>query len=341
MPLVELPDWISFFLSCSLFSECQGRTPTNNLKVMKVLPFKIPKPENELVRHQVDHVDHFYDKLHQHPEVQLTVLFRGSGNLIVGDYIGPFQPQELYLLGPDVPHVFRNDPSYYLNPSGPSAYSESLFYDLKVIHTNLCCISEFDGIYDFLQGLNGCYKVVAHQDYIKKRILQIRSLGSLPRVVRSLEVLQCIMQPGTLLRLNKACDVRNFSTKEGKRMEKVMRFIMEESHRSISLAEVAEVASMNKEAFCRFFKERTRKTLTEFLNEVRITNACHMLASNDICIGQVAAETGFTNLSYFNRVFRKLHGFTPKVYRNSILKGTAGTGINQQHEAAPAASGHG
>ena len=289
---------------------------------MKVLPFKIPKPENELVRHQVDDVQHFYDKLHQHPEVQLTRIFQGVGNLIVGDYIGRFKAGDMYLLGPDIPHVFRNDDSYYTGDNTKRAYMESIYYDVKVVGNCLIHIEEFRGVYEFFSGLNGCYWVHDENQYIRKRIKKVQTVTGIGRIVLSMEILQRLMEEDVLQRLNKMGSVKNYSKKEGKRMDQVMRFIMEESHRPIMLSDVAMVANMNKEAFCRFFKERTRKTLTEFLNEVRITNACHMLENKDLSIAQVAHEAGFTNLSYFNRLFRKLNGQTPKEFRKSLIKAT-------------------
>lgn len=286
---------------------------------MKVLPFKIPKPENELVRHQVDDVTQFYDKFHQHPEVQLTVLFQGVGNLIVGDYIGRFKPGELYLLSPNIPHVFRNDKMNSSgDPEGDRVYSQSIFYDVKIFATKLSNIAEFDRVHDFFENLNGCYRVLDKQDFITSRILKLRDIRGLERVIVSLEVLLYIMSEPVLERLNKTALLIHYSKKEGKRMDKVVRFLMDESHRKITLSEVAEVASMNKEAFCRFFRERTRKTFTEFLNEIRIKKACELLGNSDLTIHQVAVESGFSNLSYFNRVFRKVNGTTPKEYRSTL-----------------------
>jgi AraC-like DNA-binding protein len=288
---------------------------------MKVLPFKIPKPENEFIRHQVDDVPHFYDKLHQHPEVQLTRIFDGVGKLVVGDYIGRFQPRDIFLLGPDIPHVFRCDDDFYVPGGDRRAHMETLFFDVQVVAKHLVHIEEFFGLLDFFKTLNGCYRVDDGDHFIRKRILRLRDMDGLGRLIVGLEVLQRLRYGHVLHRLNKMGNVKNYSKKEGKRMEKVMRFLMEESHRPVKLSEVAGVASMNKEAFCRFFKERTRKTLTEFLNEVRITNACHLLGNKDLSISQVAQESGFTNLSYFNRVFKRLNGKTPKEFRVSLQKG--------------------
>ncbi len=285
---------------------------------MKVLPFKIPKPENELVRHQVDDVNHFYDKLHQHPEVQLTVLFDGIGNLIVGDYIGRFRPGELYLLSPNIPHVFRNDKVYYTENTSKRAYSESIFYDVSIITSKFSGIEEFGRVIEFFESLNGCYRVFDDSSFIKSRIMKLRDIGGLSRIIISLEILHYLITRPVLHRLNKADILLHYSMKEGKRMDNVVRFLIDESHRKISLSEAAEVASMNKEAFCRFFRERTRKTFTEFLNEIRIKKACELLLNKDMTISQVASESGFTNLSYFNRVFRKINGKTPKEFRNTI-----------------------
>lgn len=289
---------------------------------MKVLPFKIPKPENELVRHQIDDLPYFYDILHQHPEVQLTVIIKGTGNLVVGDYIGRFRPGEVYLIGSDIPHVFRNDSSYYREDPKKRAYSESIFYDLRIFSSCLSGIKEFHKSFEFFTGLNGCYKVLDEQQSVRSRILKLRNTSGIARIISSLEVLHQIMCPQRLIKLNIVGNLKNYSPRESKRMQKTLKFLMEHSHRPISLAEVAEVASMNKEAFCRFFKERTRKTMTQFLNEIRITNACHLLAEEEMTISHIAAETGFPNLSYFNRIFKKTHNCTPKEFRASLLADT-------------------
>lgn len=289
---------------------------------MKVLPFKIPKPENELVRHQLDHVSHFYDKLHQHPELQLTVILEGEGSLFVGDYIGRFAPGEIYLMGSNVPHVFRNDQSYYDEKTVKHAHSESLFYDLDLMESKLAGIEEFSEIPEALRSLDGCYRYSGNLNYVKTRIQKLQNISGLKKIIISMEVLDQMLESSALIRLNSIGSVRNFSAKEGKRMENVMKFLMEQSHRHISLAEVASIANMNKEAFCRFFKERTRKTLTEFLNEVRITRACHLLGNKDLTIMQVASESGFPNLSYFNRVFKKIKCKTPGEFRLNYLSET-------------------
>jgi AraC-like DNA-binding protein len=97
-----------------------------------------------------------------------------------------------------------------------------------------------------------------------------------------------------------------------------MRFLVEEYNRPVSLKEIASVANMSKEAFCRFFKVRTRKTFVNYLNELRIDHACQMLLQSDRAIVDIAFASGFQNLSNFNRNFIKQKGITPTAYRKEV-----------------------
>jgi AraC-like DNA-binding protein len=97
-----------------------------------------------------------------------------------------------------------------------------------------------------------------------------------------------------------------------------LQFTLQQSNRKIKISEAAEIANLSPEAFCRYFKLRTGKTFTNFLNEVRISNACKMLIENQKSIQEIGYETGFNNLSHFNRTFKKVTGKTPSRYVNSV-----------------------
>ena len=65
----------------------------------KIISFQIPKSQREFVRYQEDRGPYFYDKLHQHPQCQLTVILEGSGQFLSGDYVGRFQGGDVFFLG--------------------------------------------------------------------------------------------------------------------------------------------------------------------------------------------------------------------------------------------------
>jgi AraC-like DNA-binding protein/mannose-6-phosphate isomerase-like protein (cupin superfamily) len=285
----------------------------------KVIPFKIPKSQKEFVRFQVDEGMHFYDKLHQHPEWQLTLILEGKGQLMVGDYLGRFEPGDIYLLSSNVPHVFRSDEEYFSKTNETKSVSNTIFFDFEALGKGIWEVEEFLELKQWVNNIKGCYVVRGeNQDLLKDKILSFGNATGLEKVLSALDIIRMLQKPMVMTPLNRLVPIRNYSELEGKRMGIVMAFILAENHRNMPLQEVADTANMSKEAFCRFFKQRTGKTFTEFLNELRIHKSCHLLQETDLSISQIAYQTGFQNLSYFNRAFKKFILTTPKSFRKQI-----------------------
>ena len=126
--------------------------------------------------------------------------------------------------------------------------------------------------------------------------------------------------------LSKTTYEQRNTEKYGKRINDIFDFVINNYEESISLEKAAEIANLSTTAFCRFFKERTRKSFMEFVNEVRVGEACKLLAKNDYNVSQICYEVGFNNISNFNRKFKEITNITPNEYRktfadsNSILK---------------------
>ena len=94
---------------------------------------------------------------------------------------------------------------------------------------------------------------------------------------------------------------------------------MQDFAEDVSLAEVSALANMTPNAFCRYFKQRTNKTFFRFLTEIRINNAAQLLQANkDLSIAEAAYQSGFKNLSNFNRKFKEIKSLTPSEYRKSL-----------------------
>ena len=111
-------------------------------------------------------------------------------------------------------------------------------------------------------------------------------------------------------------ELRN-TEKYGKRINDIYDFVIHNYNKPITLDKAAEIANLSTTAFCRFFKERTRKSFTEFVNEVRIGEASKLLIDSDFNISQICYEVGFNNISNFNRKFKEIMNLTPKAYRSS------------------------
>ena len=99
-----------------------------------------------------------------------------------------------------------------------------------------------------------------------------------------------------------------------KNLENVYEYIIKNFKENITLTDVANVAHMNPSAFSRFFKRVNRKTFSEYLNEVRVGYSCKLLIENKNNISEICFESGFNNISNFNRQFKKTMQYSPTEY---------------------------
>ena len=124
---------------------------------MKVVPFQIPKDGAEMIKMQHDRMRHFYNHLHQHPEVQLTYIVESYGTLIAGDHVGSFSAGDLFIIGSNQPHVFRNDITFF--ESKKKAESITLFIDKNMLGGVIGSLPELKKIGSLLEKNQGVFKV--------------------------------------------------------------------------------------------------------------------------------------------------------------------------------------
>ena len=101
-------------------------------------------------------------------------------------------------------------------------------------------------------------------------------------------------------------------------MNDIYQFTINNYSENIRLQQVADIACMTPQAFCRYFKRQTKITFTDFVNQYRITQAKTLLLK-DISVSETCYEVGFESLSYFNKLFKKLTGLNPSVFKKQIL----------------------
>lgn len=99
------------------------------------------------------------------------------------------------------------------------------------------------------------------------------------------------------------------------KLKTVTGYIKENYQRPVSVAELADLCHFSEYYFMRFFKQYMNMTCVEYINQCRMEEAAARLASGRESVTEVALDTGFGNLSYFNRVFKKRFGMTPGAYR--------------------------
>ncbi len=100
-----------------------------------------------------------------------------------------------------------------------------------------------------------------------------------------------------------------------KKMKCILTYIEDHFSEPISIEEVANLVYYSKSHFMKFFKMYTGKGFTEYLNDYRLNHAAQLLGTTDTSLMEIAANSGFENLSYFNRMFKREYGITPGKYR--------------------------
>ena len=106
--------------------------------------------------------------------------------------------------------------------------------------------------------------------------------------------------------------------KEQQRLQKVYHYIETNYQIEINVNVVASLCNLTTAAFCRYFKKSTRYTFTDFLNRFRI-NQSKKILMQDKNVTEACYESGFANISYFNKTFKNVTGMNPSAFKKNIL----------------------
>lgn len=253
---------------------------------------------------------------HYHPEYELTYIIKSNGRRFVGDHVESFQSGDLVLLGPDLPHFWRNDDEFYQGNSLQQAESVVVQFPATFIERGLATVPEAESVRHLLEraryGLHFSLEMTQAVAVIMEQLPQQTGLNQLLSLLAILN--QLATDVDVHLLASDGCQLAP-SLAETERMKRVLEFVLANFRDEIRVEQIASVAGMAPAAFCRYFKNRTRKTFVEYLNELRISHARKLLTDNDLSIGQVSLECGYNNNSHFHRQFKLSTSMTPFQYQ--------------------------
>lgn len=286
---------------------------------MRALNFKIPITTNESFLVQEDRQPHFYGILHSHPELQITLILKSTGTLLAGDYVGQFKPGDVFIMGTNCPHVFKNDAAFYDGNDRLEAHSISIFLGTKFLKNQLLEIPETEGFAELVSRAQTGLKIrVDKLPGLEAQLMHIRETEGFSKLISLFEIIQKLISSSAFEPLSKNSLESHVNELDGKKLNDIFEFILDNYTREISLEEMAEVAHLTRQSFCRFFKRTTRKTFVAFLNELRVDKATQLLRDQDSSIAEVSYQVGFGNLSHFNRQFLKIKKTTPSSFRSKL-----------------------
>ncbi|WP_422082104.1 AraC family transcriptional regulator [Ulvibacterium sp.] len=264
-------------------------------------------------------VPFIYDKWHYHEELELLYVIRGTGSRFIGNSVKEFSHGDMVLVGSNLPHVWKNDKIYYEDEK-TTASAVLLQFAPNLLDQSFLNLPEMTKIKKVLDDSQMGLKVNKKMVEIIAPLLDKLIIAKGPnRIIILLQVLNKIASSEYEL-LSSQWFNKSYQGSKDKRINKVYDYIMNNFQKKISLKDLAEVANMNESALCRYFKSSTKKTITEFINEVRIGYAFNLMNTKDYSISMACYESGFNNLSYFYRQFNKVMGYSPSHFSKKIKK---------------------
>lgn len=291
---------------------------------MKVVKFTIPVEIDNSFHLKEDKLSHFYEHLHRHTEIQITWVVNGEGTLIVGNNMQPFNSGDLFVIGANQPHFFRNDPSYFVPSNRKSIHSLNIFFNPDGFISQLLAFPEMSSIRKFVVS-SGFGMRASETDAAKlsEYFLRIRNSAAGFRLSYFIEMLKVMANLKKWEYLSTESFESGITDFEGLRMNDIYRYTMDNFTKDITLAQIAAVSYLTPQSFCRYFKKHTTKTYIHFLNEVRINEARkRFMEMNFDSIATVAFHCGFNNVISFNRMFKSIVGKTPSEFIKQYHKNT-------------------
>ncbi len=258
---------------------------------------------------------YFLKVWHYHPELELIYMVKSEGTRFIGDNIDRFQAGDLVLIGSNLPHMYQNDEAYFFPDSKLRAKAHVIHFDPGFLKTRLSDIPEFRQIHMLVEraklGLIFSKQVVRK---VAPKIIGLSSANDIERMLSFLEILAVLSKESNAQTIASPGFVNHFDQAGDSKLDKVYDHVMNHFREDIQVDQIADLVSMNKSSFCRYFKRTTQKTFTEFLNEVRIGFACKMLMEKQMGVLEVSYYCGYNNISHFNRQFRKKTHMSPTEY---------------------------
>ncbi|RCH55740.1 AraC family transcriptional regulator [Mucilaginibacter hurinus] len=275
----------------------------------------VPAASNSFKAHYQE-MEEFDNPWHYHPEYELTYIISSSGVRYVGNSFEDFENDDLVLLGPGLPHRWKNS-----NDQQDLARAVVIQWREDFIGTGWLERPEFEPLKNLLQlSVNGLKFKKSLAISLRDELMKIIELPAFERLMALLQLLNRLAQSKQYEILCSQGFEYNLNTTENDRLKTIFSYIENNYSKKLSLALLSQKVFMSEESFSRFFSKVMRKPFFYFLNEYRINMACKMLISTNEPVSQICYACGYESFPFFYRQFKKFKGCTPQKFRGGYLK---------------------
>lgn len=265
-----------------------------------------------------DFTPHFNNRWHYHDEVELIHFSKGGGTQFIGDSIKRFKSGDVVLVGKQLPHYWRFDDEYFEN--------DNYKIDVQVAHfcedflgDTFLQLKENRNIQLVLENARRGIEVTGSaKKTIAAMLEKLLVAEGTSRIILLLEILLQIADSEQCMLSSQAYKHKTDETYDD-RINAIYEYSLANFKNKIPLEEIASVANISPNSFCRYFKSQMRKTYSQFLIELKVEHACKLLIENKVIIKQLCYESGFNNFASFHKSFKMITGKTPLKYQKEFI----------------------
>jgi AraC-like DNA-binding protein len=271
-----------------------------------------------------EELPHFVVPLHYHPEIEIMYILESTGTRFVGDSAGKYEVGDLCMVGSNLPHEWRNDLAFFEKGTSLHASCYCIFFVRELFGDTLLDTPEMEHIKNLIERSSRGVKFTGKaRTEIGAQIIEYAKESGAAKISRLIFLLeQMAVATEYELLASVGYTKRHLNTEDFERFNKIYSYILKNFARPIRLEEVASLAGLTPNAFCRYFRERTKMTFVRYLNEIRIGHAKKLLIEGRKTIAALSVESGFNNLSSFIEQFKRSTGMSPSEYWRKYHKQT-------------------
>lgn len=257
---------------------------------------------------------------HYHAECELLCIKRSTGIWLIGDYKGNFQSGDIILLGSGTPHSYRHEDKYIREEESEQGEALVTLFSPEIFGESFLNLPESKEIKNLLElSKRGLKMTGTVRENIGKIMEEIQEAEKGRKLISLLNILQLITEKQDYEILASEGYLCQAEKVNNDRLNVIIEYTYYNYHKQITIEEVASLVNMTIHSFCRFFKEKTKKTYIQFLMEIRIGQACKLLIEDDLHSAEVGYTCGYNSVSHFNHQFKTIKNTSPLAFKKSYL----------------------
>jgi len=257
---------------------------------------------------------------HYHPEIEIIQIKEGEGTHFIGDSIKRFKAGDIFLIGSNLPHFFRFDDVYFQQDKNKLAHVYLAQFHENFWGDRFLHLSENTIIRNLLEKAKRGIAISKDvRETVSKILARLLVTEGPERIIMLLEILNTTACVKNLEQLSSIGFKNEYGGQENDRINVVYDFSFTNFKRKIELEEIANVAGISPNSFCRYFKARTKKTYSQFIIEIKVGYACKLLIDDKYSVKQICYESGFNNFASFHKYFKLITNKSPLDYKKEFI----------------------